>query len=142
MNFLELITSFENNRVDWFFIISVLRKMGFPEMWIDKVWQLVSNCWFSVLINGSSCGYFKSSRGLRQGDPLSPSLFILAADALSRSVNNLLTMEGFKPYRMPSSCLRITHLAFADDVILLCSGDIRSLQMLYDCLGKYQKASG
>ena len=101
------------DRIEWFFITSVMRRLGFPEIWIDRVWQLVSNCWFSIIINGSSSGFFKSSRGIRQGDPLSPGLFILAAEALSCGLDDLLKKKNFKPYRMPKGCLPVTHLSLS-----------------------------
>lgn len=106
------------DRVSWFFLTKVLRAFGFSEVWIDMIWRLISNCWFSVIINGSPQGFFKSSRGLRQGDPLSPSLFILCAEYLSRSLNQLPNQRAFVGFQVPRGCPTITHLAYADDVII------------------------
>ena len=74
------------------------------------VWRLVSNPWFSVLINGMPRGFFLASRGLRQGNPLSPSLFILGAEVLSRMLNQLQLHPGFcgfKVHRINASGQRI-----------------------------------
>ncbi|XP_071924868.1 uncharacterized protein [Coffea arabica] len=70
------------DRVSWPFLLQVLRRFGFSETWIDMIWRLVSNVWFSVLVNGAPQGFFKSSRGLWQGDPILPALFVLSAEAI------------------------------------------------------------
>nr|XP_027093644.1 uncharacterized protein LOC113714046 [Coffea arabica] len=111
-------------------LLSVLRLFRFSETWIDVVWWLVSNVWFSVLINGVPQGFFPSTRGLRQGDPLSPALFIIGAEALSRALNALVEQRQFHPYKVPIGCSIVTHLSFADDVVIFTSGLKFSLRLL------------
>nr|XP_027127799.1 uncharacterized protein LOC113743944 [Coffea arabica] len=130
------------DRVSWVFLVNVLRTFGFGERWIDMVWRLISNPWFSVLLNGTPHGFFPASRGLRQGDPLSPSLFILAAEVLSRMLNQLLHRPGFCGFKVPRACPSITHLGFADDILIFSSASTCSLKMLMETLARYEGVSG
>ncbi|XP_027156511.1 uncharacterized protein LOC113757398 [Coffea eugenioides] len=130
------------DRVSWTFIVSVLRKFGFGERFIDMVWRLMSNVWFSVIINGASYGFFKSSRGVRQGDPLSPALFVIGAEVLSRGLNSLAAQSRFLGFMVPRGCPPVTHLAFADDVLVFANGSSSSLKDIMRVLKMYQLASG
>lgn len=89
------------DKVSWLFLTKVLRHMGFGEVFIDMVFRLVSNNWYSVLLNGQANGFFKSSRGVKQGDPLSPTLFILAAEVLGRALDALFDNPNFIGFGMP-----------------------------------------
>nr|XP_027067128.1 uncharacterized protein LOC113692773 [Coffea arabica] len=91
------------DRVSWGFLIAVLRRFGFNERFIDMVWRLISNLWFFVIINDVPYGFFKSSRGLRQGDPLSPTLFIIGSEVLSRGLNSLVDQSSFAAFKTMSS---------------------------------------
>lgn len=106
------------DRLSWLFLTKVLRQFGFCEVFIDMVWRIISNCWYSLLFNGEVAGFFSSSRGVRQGDPLSPSIFIISAEVLSRGLNFLAQAKCTLPFSMPRGCSLVTHLAFADDVII------------------------
>ncbi|XP_071924898.1 uncharacterized protein [Coffea arabica] len=77
------------DRVEWPFLLFMLRQFGFEEGVVDLLFRTFSNSWFSVLINGEPSGLFKSSRGVRQGDPLSPTLFLFVAEFLGRGVQQL-----------------------------------------------------
>ena len=96
-----------------------MQKFGFGEQFIDLVWRLLSNVWFLVIINGSSYGFFKSTRELHQGDPLSPVLFVIGAEVLSKGLNNLALQLGILGFKVPHGCPSVTYWTFVDDV---CDG--------------------
>lgn len=75
------------DRVSWIFLIRWMRALCLNDMWCDLVYRIISNCWYSIRIKGKSFGYFKSNRGLRHGDPLSPSLLTIAMEILSQKLN-------------------------------------------------------
>lgn len=137
---LDMMKAFD--RVSWSFLRKLLLSFGFSGAFTDLVMGNLRASWFSVLINGSPCGFFQASRGIKQGDPLSPYLFILVSEALSRGLNYFCN-EGLIDYMgLPSGIRRISHLSFADDVILFTSGRKRSLENLNFFFMQYEVASG
>ncbi|KAL2471459.1 Uncharacterized protein Adt_39595 [Abeliophyllum distichum] len=118
------------DRLDWGFLISVLEGFGFDAIWIDRIRRCISECHFSVLLNGRPCGFFPSSRGLRQGDPISPSLFILASDYFSRILTRQYQQIASMAYRHGGDAL-ISHLCFADDMIIFANGQKQSIRRAF-----------
>uniref|UniRef100_A0A2N9G078 Reverse transcriptase domain-containing protein n=1 Tax=Fagus sylvatica TaxID=28930 RepID=A0A2N9G078_FAGSY len=100
---------------------------------------------FSILINGCPQGFFASSRGLRQGDPLSPLLFVLIMETLSRLMARatqerflsgfLVGMEGDNP-------LMVSHLLFVDDTLIFCNADVAQLEYLRYVFTWFEVVSG
>lgn len=124
------------DRISWEFIYAVLSKFGFSNNWIGLVHNLISNVWYSVIINGMRYGFFSSSQGLKQGDPLSPTLFIIPAEVLSRSLNSLYRNPNFIPFSMPPNVPRINHLAYTDDIIIFCSGGSTSVKLVMNIISE------
>ena len=108
------------DRVEWAFLRGMMTKMGFPRHWITLVMACVSSPSFYVLINGKTFGNITPSRGLRQGDHLSPYLFLLCVEGFT-SLLAQVELEG--RIHGVSICRRaplISHLLFADDSLLFC----------------------
>ncbi|XP_060195408.1 uncharacterized protein LOC132624680 [Lycium barbarum] len=116
------------DRVSWVFLYAVLKKIGFNGNFIDIIKRLVEDAWYSVLINGDRKGFFHSSRGLKQGDPLSPFLFVISAKILSKMLNNLFDNRKYTGFTMAKEGPQINHLAYADDVVIFTSWKKKSLR--------------
>ncbi|KAL0411073.1 UNVERIFIED_CONTAM: hypothetical protein Slati_3697000 [Sesamum latifolium] len=129
------------DRVSWEFLYQVLRHKGFPKRWINLEANTVSNCWFLVLVNGEHAGFFHSTGGLQQGDPLSPALFILAADYLSRGLDRLFVAHTSMYYQTPGR-IRVSHLPYADDMMIFTNICIQNMELLRDFLRAYEWISG
>lgn len=84
----------------------------------------VSSAHFSVFVNGSPKGYFKSSRGLWQGDPLSPILFVIVAEALNALMERATQRALIKGFAIDNSAVEVTHLQFANDIIIFCDASL------------------
>nr|XP_009794930.1 PREDICTED: uncharacterized protein LOC104241686 [Nicotiana sylvestris] len=108
----------------------------------DIILRLVSDAWYSIVINGSRRGFFTSSQGLKQGDPLSPSLFIIAAEVLSRSLNKLHYDIEFTPFHMNQRCPPINHLAYEDDIVIFSADNNKSVRLIMQQVSNYERASG
>lgn len=103
--------------VDWTFLESLLSEMKFPQVFINWIMACVSTTSFSLSINGELSGLFTGKKGLRQGDPLSPYLFVLCLDYFSRILKAKTQLPDFN-YHPKCKTERIPHLAFADDLLL------------------------
>ncbi|WJZ96350.1 hypothetical protein VitviT2T_015043 [Vitis vinifera] len=87
--------------INWQFLLKVMQKMGFISKWIGWMWSCISTVKYSMLVNGGPAGFFSSSKGLRQGDPLSPYLFVMGMEVLSALITR--AVEGGFIY----GCLKI-----------------------------------
>lgn len=113
--------------VDWGFIENMLLLFGFHPKWRMWVMECITTASASVLVNGSSSGEFKLQRGLRQGDPLSPFLFILAAEGLSLLMKRAVNCGIFQPVEIGLKKIQVSHLQFADDTIFMGAASIENI---------------
>ncbi|GAU44846.1 hypothetical protein TSUD_400470 [Trifolium subterraneum] len=105
--------------VDWVYLEDVMLKMNFPSRWRSWIMQCVTTASASVLVNGCPTDEFWFERGLRQGDPLSPFLF-LAAEGLNVMMKAMVSENIFTPYVIGArNEVAVSHLQFADDTLLV-----------------------
>jgi hypothetical protein len=123
-------------------IFAMLQELGFPKRWVSWVKELLSTAQSSILLNSVPCKSFQCKRGVRQGDPLSPLLFVLAANLLQHVLNKAADRELLK-YPIP-----LTHtsdfpvIQYADDTILILEASQRQLFCLKGILQSFIKSTG
>ena len=129
--------------LDWRFLWVVLRKRGFPEEWVKWMKRSVMSQFFSVLVNGRPTGgWIRPQRGIRQGCPLAPMLFILAADVLSSSAVQACTRGRLKGFQTRSHPLGIPLLQYADDTLFFMEGGVEEAKNLSPLLDVFADCSG
>lgn len=128
--------------VHWSFLLHVLAAFGFSEQVCAIFKQSISSPWFSMVMNGSPKGFFQGGWGLHQGDPISPYLFIVVEEVLSRLLKKQFQDGKITPFYHPRDTLLISHLLYADDIVLFVNGIKASLRAISKTLALYEKWSG
>ena len=128
------------DRVEWGFIKQVMEKMGFHEKWINLIMYCITTVSYSILINGVACGSVIPTSGLRQGDPISPYIFLLCTDGFFSFINDAARNQRISGVSICKGSPKITHLFFADDNLLFCKANIQECQNLIDILQLYEAA--
>jgi len=130
------------DRLEWDFIQLVLQAMGFHPKWINWIMQCITTVSYSFLLNGAAQGSVTPQRGIRQGDPLSPYLFIICSEVLSGLCLKAQQDGSLPGIRVSKGSPMINYLLFADDTMFFCRSDAKSCKALMTILQKYEAASG
>jgi len=128
--------------IDWVSLDVVLEEMGFGHLWRCWIKNCITSASMSVLINGVPSKPFQMERGLRQGDPLSPFLFVLMGEVLNRMMQRAADLNLFKGISVGKNGLQLTHLQFADDTLIFCEADQEHLLKIKNVLLSFQAFSG
>ncbi|CAL9028853.1 unnamed protein product [Prunus brigantina] len=139
---LKLDMSKAYDRIEWDFVQAMLLKMGFASQWVGWVMRCLSSVEFAVLVNGKVGSYFTPTRGLRQGDPLSPYLFIIVSDVLSSMINQAATHGFIQGMKFGRGGPTLSHLFFADDSLMFLKATENNCRMIVRILDSYCMASG
>ncbi|OMO70992.1 reverse transcriptase [Corchorus capsularis] len=130
------------DRVEWDFLRSVLLKLGFDPLWVSWILECVSTVSYSLILNGKQAFNIFPSRGLRQGDPLSPYLFLFVVDVLSRSVQQKVLDGSISGIQLSRQSPMLTHLFFADDSLFFFDANLANCRNMISCVQDYCRASG
>ena len=130
------------DRVEWSSLEQIMRKMGFHSKWITMVMNCVTSVTCSIRINGVPHGRITPSRGLRQGDPLSPYLFLLCAESLLALIHNAIRISSLRGLQVCKWSPHITHLFFADDSLLFSNATVADCKEIQRLLLVYERATG
>jgi hypothetical protein len=130
------------DRVEWIFLEKMLLKLGFSERWVEMVMRCIKSARFSVKLNGGFSKSFLPSRGLRQGDPISPYLFLFCVEGFSALLKEAQRKNELRGVRFGAGGPHVTHLLFANDNIVFLEATQSCLQALMGVLQDYEVSSG
>ncbi|KAK0571729.1 hypothetical protein LWI29_020657 [Acer saccharum] len=127
--------------VDWGFLLETLAFFHFPPRVIMWIKACLTTPKFSISFNGELAGFFSKKRGLRQGDPMSPYLFVIAIEVLSKILAKRIADSPSFKFHWKCDKIKLSHLCFADDLIMLCHGSPTSAQVLKAALDEFSLLS-
>ncbi|CAN0905660.1 LINE-1 retrotransposable element ORF2 protein [Linum grandiflorum] len=135
----DLMKAFDS--IEWPFLLDVLAAMRFPPIFVGWIRECLVSAKMSVCLNGTLCGYFSARKGLRQGDPISPYLFVICMEVLSCL---FAASARAKIYSMHPQCqgTQLTHLGFADDLIVFTKATTSGVASVVSILNEFKQLSG
>ena len=139
---LKIDMSKASDRMEWLFLEKMMGKLGFAERWINLIIRCVTSVTYNLLLNGEPTKAFAPTRGLRQGDPIYPYLFLICVEGLltlHRKGESDGALQGVKVIR---NCPSISHLLFADDGLLFWRSRVEEASKIKEILTLYEEASG
>ncbi|KAL0404652.1 UNVERIFIED_CONTAM: putative mitochondrial protein [Sesamum radiatum] len=139
---LKLDLSKAYDRMEWSFLERVLIRLGFHSSFVSLICTCVNTVSYSVLLSGQKFGYFHAQRGLRQGDPLSPYLFLFCAEVLSNLVSKMEAAGELKGVAVSRGGPRISHLLFANVTLNCFQASAEAMRCIRCILGVLEATSG
>ena len=130
------------DKMNWCFLLQVLRNFGFDNKWIDWVEACFTSPNMAVLVNGRPQENFKMEKGLRQGDPLSPYLFILGLEVLSRIISKFCDEKKIHGIKLARTAPPLSHLFFADDIFIFGRANMEEANNLAEYLKLFSELLG
>ena len=134
---LKLDMSKAYDRVEWSFVEGMMPRLGFEAGWIKIVMNCITLVLYSIIVNGEPNGMIYPSRGLRQGNPLSPYLFLLCGEGLFALLHQAERMGELNGVACSRGGPKITHLFFADDSLLFCNATVKDCEVLMNFMKRH-----
>ena len=131
-----------SDSVSWTFLFDLLEVLGFPLTFIIWVRACVTTPKYSLYFNGEAVGFIKGVKGLRQGDPISPYLFVLVMDTLSQMLHYKKSKETRLKYHWRCEKTKTNHLCSANDLMIFFYGDSLSTNLIKDTLNQFRDFTG
>jgi len=128
--------------INWDFLYYMLNKLGFCDRWVGWIRECLTSSSMSVLVNGSPTKEFVPKRGLRQGDPMAPFLFLIVAEGLAGLVRQAVKKELYSGIKVGSNGTNVGLLQFADDTLFLCETKAQNAMTLKVVLRCFELTSG
>jgi hypothetical protein len=130
------------DRLECPYLEAIMNRLGFAQPWIKVVMNMIKSVSFSVLFNAEKLEQFKPSRGIRQGDPISPYLFLIAVEGLSCLLKSVPQSSAFVGVQVAPTAPVVNHLLFADDSLLLFKASAEGAVEVSNLVNTYCNASG
>jgi hypothetical protein len=129
------------NRVEWDYLEGMMIKLDFHGDFVARIMRCVTFVYFCIRTNGVLSECFRPTRGIRQGDPISPYLFLLCSEGLSCPLREIGPRHLSRGVRVGVHTPWISHLLFADDCIVFIEASQRGADRLKEILDIYSKGS-
>ncbi|KAG7547784.1 Ribonuclease H domain [Arabidopsis suecica] len=130
------------DRIRWDFLEDTLKAAGLPDKWVSWIMTCVTGPSMRILWNGEKTEQFTPSRGIRQGDPLSPYLFVLCLERLCHLIDRSVAGKEWKPISISQGGPKLSHICFADDLILFAEASVTQIRVIRRVLERFCVASG
>ncbi|BBH04509.1 transposable element gene [Prunus dulcis] len=130
------------DRINWDFIYDVLWEIGIRGKLLVLIMQCIKSVRYQAILNGELTGRFSPNAGIRQGNPLSPYIFVLCMEKHSHIIIEHISSGTWKPVMVARNGPAISHLFFADDLILFREASIHQAKLMKHCLDLFCGASG
>ena len=139
---LKLNMSKAYDRIEWNYLQKLMEKMGFCSRWIGLIMECVRTISYSILVNSDPKGLIKLTRGIRQGDPFSPFLFLLCTEGLHGLITRAARAKEINGFSICKRGPKLTHLFFANDSLLFCMENPQECGNVLKILAEYEEVLG